>query len=262
MQSGRLSCLQVGLVGCSMTFLKLRASAAASLGCALALSAAFASADPVAPGWVPSPDAVQTPYLKGVPHTDAQGRPRFAFDPADSFLPIGLYHGLNGEFEGVAYSFKPVANAGFNTVVAWGGLETDVVLDGAEQFGLQVIISLPRDDEVITARDHAHVLGFDIDHEPSESRKPARVLERLDRFEVRRSEIRAVDPDRAVFTVDFPVIYQARREGWEKWRRAGDLSSFWNYPIAGDHSASVGGPFGVGETVARAVDAVDARKPT
>ncbi|CAN0545378.1 unnamed protein product, partial [Laminaria digitata] len=46
------------------------------------------------PGWVPSPDAVQTPYLKGVPHTDAQGRPRFAFDPADSFLPIGLYHGL------------------------------------------------------------------------------------------------------------------------------------------------------------------------
>ncbi|CAN0553654.1 unnamed protein product, partial [Laminaria digitata] len=74
-------------------------------------------------------------------------------------------------------------------------------------------------------------------------------------------EIRAIDPDRAVFTVDFPVIYDARREGWEKWRRAGDVTSFWNYPIAGDRSASVGGPFGVGETVARAVDAVKARKP-
>lgn len=251
------------LAGSSMICLKLRHSIVPFLGAVLAMSTMLAGADTRTDEtrWVPSPDAIQTPYLNGVPHTDAQGRPRIGFDPAISFMPIGLYHGLTGNFEGVEYSFEPISNAGFNTVVVWGGFETDDVLDGAEQFGLQVIISLPRDDEVRTALDHLHVLGFDIDHEPSEGKTPSVVLERLAAFQERRSEIRAIDPDRTVFTVDFPVIHDARVEGWEAWRQVGDVTAFWNYPIAGDLMPSIGGPFGVGETVARAVDAVGAGKP-
>jgi len=246
-----------------MSFLKSPPSLIVSLGfVALLLSGCSgpgATLDDAS--WQMSRDTIQAPYRGGVPHTDAQGRPRVAFDPDHSFLPIGIYHGLSGRYGGIDYSFAPLAAAGFNTVVAWGDVPTNVVLEAAEQHGLQVIISLPRDDEVLLARDHAQVLGFDIDHEPSVAEPLSEVLARLERFEARRADIRAIDPNRVVFTVDYPSAPAARLDGWETWRRAGDVTSFWNYPIAGDQSPSIGGPFGVGETISQAVGAVDAHKP-
>ncbi|MEK9967320.1 MAG: hypothetical protein VW582_13290, partial [Rhodospirillaceae bacterium] len=69
-------------------------------------------------GWSESPDAVQTPYRNGVPHTDPQGRPRMAYDSRASFFPIGLYHAVTGTFGGISYSFDVATQAGHNTVVA------------------------------------------------------------------------------------------------------------------------------------------------
>ena len=251
------------LAGCSMTFLKSFPSTRALLGVATLLLSGCHATDlsRAAMPWRVSHDAIQAPYPDGVPHTDKQGRPRLKFDPDVSFFPVGLYHGLTGNYGGIDYSFEPISDAGFNTVVAWGDVPTDAVLDAATRHGLQVIMSLPSDDEVVLARDHENLLGFDIDHEPSVARTLSRVFDRLDAFEKRRSEIRALDPDRAVFTVDFPAVSPERIVGWETWRRVGDVTSFWNYPIAGNHSPSVGGPVGVGETVSLAVDAVGAGKP-
>ena len=256
-------CFPVALAGFSMSSLKSLPSAGTFLGVAAILLAGCHSDDlsRAALPWRVSHDAIQTPYPDGVPHTDRQGRPRLKFDPDVSFFPVGIYHGLTGTYGSMTYSFEPIADAGFNAVVAWGDVPTDAVLDAATRHGLQVIMSLPRDDDVVLARDHENILGFDIDHEPSVAKTPSRVLERLEAFEERRSEIRAIDPDRTVFTVDYPAVSPARIAGWETWRRAGDVTSFWAYPIAGDHSPSVGGPVGVGETVSLAVDAVGAGKP-
>lgn len=251
------------LAGFSMNFLKPFPSARAFLGVATIFLSGCLSSDLSLSvvSWRVAPDAIQTPYPDGVPHTDRQGRLHLEFDPDVSFFPVGLYHKLTGTYGSMTYSFEPMADAGFNTVVAWGDVPTDAVLEAVTRHGLQVIMSLPRDDEVVLARDHENVLGFDIDHEPSVARTPSQVFERLAAFEQRRSEIRALDRDRAVFTVDYPAVSPERIAGWETWRRAGDVTSFWAYPIAGDHSPSVGGPVGVGETVSLAVDAVGAGKP-
>lgn len=210
---------------------------------------------------VGNPHAIQMPYPGGVPHTDPQGRPQMAFDARKSFFPIGLYHGVTGPFGGIFYSFDTAKSAGHNTVVAWGGLDTPDVLAAAEQAGLQVIMSLPKDETVRAARDHPNVLGFDIDHEPSIARNRADVSKRLTRFDERRAQIRAIDPDRAVFSVDYPAVRSDRIDGWNDWKRAGDVASFWNYPVAGEYSPSIGGYAGVGETVSLAVQAVAATKP-
>ena len=88
--------------------------------------------------WRVSLDAIQTPYPDGVPHTDRQGRPRLEFDPDVSFFPVGLYHGLTGDYGGIDYSFEPIADAGFNTVVAWGDVPTDAALDAATRHGFDL----------------------------------------------------------------------------------------------------------------------------
>ncbi len=49
-------------------------------------------ADPGAPTINTTADAVQTFYQNGVPHTDASGNVRTGYDPAQSFLPNGLYN--------------------------------------------------------------------------------------------------------------------------------------------------------------------------
>ncbi len=212
-------------------------------------------------GWSASPFAVQLPYPEHVPHTDRQGRLLTAFEPEASFFPIGLYHALTGTFGGVAYSFETAADAGHNTVVAWGGLDTAAVLGAAERADLQVIMSLPKDDTVRASLDHPHVLGFDIDHEPSVARSERQALERRRRFLERRNAIRVIDPDRAVFTVDYPTVRESRLDLWRLWKRTGDIASFWTYPVASDHVPSIGGPVGVGETVAWAVEATSGLKP-
>jgi len=205
--------------------------------------------------------AVQAPYPDGVPHTDRQGRPLFAYDAGTSFLPIGLYHGVTGTFGGRSYAFDVAVQSGHNTVVAWGGLDSATVLDAARRAGLRVIMSLPKDDTVLAARDHPNVLGFDIDHEPSIARTPGDVERRLRQFEDRRKQIRAIDPDRAVFTIDYPAVRADRIDGWNDWKRAGDVASFWTYPVTGERTPSVGGYAGVGKTAALAVQAVSSKKP-
>ena len=71
--------------------------------------------------WHEDPEigAVQTIYQGGVPHTDRQGRRMYGFDPDRSFFPIGIYHGVAGEFRGRRYDLAEARDAGFNTAHMW-----------------------------------------------------------------------------------------------------------------------------------------------
>ena len=44
----------------------------------------------VGTGWTELPNAPQTVYQHGVPHTDKHGTTRMVYDPVQSFLPLVL----------------------------------------------------------------------------------------------------------------------------------------------------------------------------
>ena len=75
----------------------------------------------------PDPSAVQSIYLSGVPHTDAQGRLRSAYDSA-SFFPRCIYHAMPG-------SFAAIKTAGFNCVHTWEGVGVADVIDELHSSG-------------------------------------------------------------------------------------------------------------------------------
>ena len=95
--------------------------------------------------WLPLPDAPQTVYQRGVPHTTAHGRRLTAFDPSQSFLPLALYHALTGTPAPVNFahpvrdSLALVAAGNFTAVHLWEGVHADKGLADAEQHGIQVI---------------------------------------------------------------------------------------------------------------------------
>ncbi|MEP4379727.1 MAG: hypothetical protein ABJ215_00815 [Alphaproteobacteria bacterium] len=212
-------------------------------------------------GWRVLEDAPQVIYREGVPHTDAQGRPRNGYDPEVSFFPVGIYHGLTGTFGEIEYGFAPLVAAGFNTVVAWGGLKNTDVLDAARDAGLQVVMSLPSDETVRLAKGHPNVLAFDVDHEPSFDLPGPAADARVDRFLARRAQIRAIDPDRAVFVVDSPTVSAPHLDLWRTWKRAGDVASFFSYPVTDYTMATLDGREGVGPVTSLAVEASIQQKP-
>ena len=212
-------------------------------------------------GWRILDGAPQTIYRQGVPHTDAQGRPRNGFDPDTSFFPVGIYHGLTGTFGGIEYGFAPLAAAGFNTVIGNGLLKSTDMIDAARAAGVQVVISNPDDDAVRLAAGHPNVLAFDVDHEPSYDLPGPAANARVDRFRARRVAIRDIDPDRAVFVVDSPTISAPHLDLWQTWKRMGDVASFFSYPVTDYSMATLDVRESVGPVTSRAVDAVGAQKP-
>src|SRR5262249_12580456 len=155
-------------------------------------------------------------YRDGVPNTDRTGRVRFDYEPGHSFFPIALYHALQGEFGGRRYELHSLAEAGFNTVLPWGGQEPGTVLDPAAASGLQVIWPEPTDAQLARFGDHPAILGWDIDHEPSVDPPDERAAARLKRFIARRAQIQNASP-RPVFTINSPSIDGPRAALWRSW---------------------------------------------
>jgi hypothetical protein len=223
------------------------------------LAAAFLIGDPAT--WYVGPrlGVIQTIYQDGAPHTDRQGRRRMEYDPARSFFPIGIYHGLTGEFGGRRYDFSVLRDAGFNTVHAWEGQGLDSVAPAAARNGLQVIHHNPSDAEA--RRGDPTVLAWYLDEEPSIREWDPEWHARFARFQARRAKLRALDPDRAVFALDGPFVDPPRRERWLAWNAAGDISAHWNYPLKGGANESLAGRRGIPETVTSAVRLNAAQKP-
>lgn len=225
------------------------------------LAAALIGLNPAT--WYSDPDlqAVRIVYQDGAPHTDRQGRSMLRYDAARSFFPIAIYHGLSGDHHGEHYDFDILKNAGFNAVHGWEGQSFAPLLAAASQTGLQLIHHNPTDADLETGRGHKAILAWYLDEEPTLRAWDPTWEARLERFVVRRAEIRRQDPDRAVFTLDTPYIDPPWWKRWRRWANAGDVSAHWNYPLKGENTTTLSGRRGVGETVTTAVGAVTAKKP-
>jgi hypothetical protein len=219
-----------------------------------------ASVSAAAQSFRDTPDAVQSIYRDGVPHTDRTGELRFAYEPGRSFFPIGMYHALDGEFTGVRYSFADLAALGINTVVPWRDQPLDQVIAAARRSRLQVIWDEPTAADLASFANDPAILGWDVDHEPSVAEPGAAADARLARFLARRTEIRAAS-DRPVFTVNSPSVSEPRTALWSAWAGAGDLVAFWKYPFFGPPVETLTGPRGVPDVTQFAVRAVQQRKP-
>ena len=93
--------------------------------------------------------AVRTQYRTGVPHTSATGIPLMRYAPGRSFFPIGLYHGLHGQFGDRRYDFSLLRESGFNLVFPWRGQPLATVVEAARANRLQIVWHEPTDIDQI-----------------------------------------------------------------------------------------------------------------
>ena len=195
------------------------------LGCATASGPAGVSHA------APDPSAVQSIYLSGVPHTDAQGHLRSAYDSA-SFFPRCIYHAMPG-------SFAAIKTAGFNCVHTWEGVGVADIIDELRSAGLQLIMHSPSDAEVRRFAPDPHILGWYLDEEPTshtylEMMRTGRLdaaSTRHDAFVSRRAAIKALDPDHPVFPLDGGGSPPGLDELWDLWNSSGDVTAHDHYPL-------------------------------
>lgn len=224
------------------------------------LAAAFAQAPRADDGFRETPEAVQTVYRDGAPHTTRQGVPRLAYDAGESFFPIGMYNGLMDAGDG-RDGFALYASAGFNSVFPWRDQNFDAVLAAARANGLQLVVRDPTDAELARLAGDPVVLGYDLDHEPTVHARAETALWRLEAFHDRRAAVRALDPRRPVFTVDSPAITPPYRNSWLTYAEAGDLVCFWKYPFFNAPVRTMTGPRGLPEVTALAAQTAREKKP-
>ncbi len=213
--------------------------------------------------WHESPeiDAVQAVYQDGVPHTDRQGHRLTTYDPERSFFPIGIYHGVAGQFRGRTYDMNLMGAAGFNTVHTWEGQPLESALAAATASGLQLVYHNPKDDEVLRWRDDPGLLAWYLDEDPSIRDWDPEWERRFEIFQSRKAALHAMDPGRSVLALDGPFIDPPRRDRWLAWNAAGDISAHWNYPIRHSGPSALTGRRGIPESVVTAVRLNNAKKP-
>jgi hypothetical protein len=169
--------------------------------------------------------AVQSIYLAGVPHTDAQGNPRFRYDAA-SFFPRCIYHAVPG-------SLMVIKSAGFNCVHAWPGVGVAEVIDELRSAGLQLIWYSPTDDEVMRFASDPRILAWYLDDEPTGhayedmERTGNRNLPaaRYQAFVSRKAAIKVLDPRHPVFPLDVGRIPPGLSAWWDRWNTSGDVTA-------------------------------------
>lgn len=211
-------------------------------------------------GFRETPDAVQTVYRGGAPHTTRQGTPRIVYDADESFFPIGIYNGLMDAGDG-RDAFALYASAGFNSAFPWRDQDFGAVLAAARANGLQLVVRDPTDAELARFAGEPAVLGYDLDHEPTVHAQTETALWRLEAFLERRAAVRALDPRRPVFTVDSPGITPPYRNSWLAYADAGDLICFWKYPFFHAPVRTMIGPRGLPEVSTLATQTAREQKP-
>lgn len=224
------------------------------------LAAAITSPVLADDGFRETPEAVQTIYRDGVPHTTRQGVPRLVYDARESFFPIGVYNGLMDSGDG-RDSFALYAATGFNTVFPWPEEDFDATLATARANGLQLVVRNPNDANVTRLAGDPAILGYELDHEPTRHAQTETALWRLEAFRDRRAAVRALDPRRPVFTVDAPGITPPYRNSWLAYAEAGDVVCFWKYPFFQPPVRTMTGVRGLPEVTALAAQTAREAKP-
>lgn len=231
-----------------------RFSIALLLGIALA---GCASAPPLElPG---SP--VQGMYRAGVPHTDREGRRMMAFEAGRSFLPIGIYHGLQGDHFGRRYDLADLAAAGFNTAHLWPVQDMQAAVSAARRSSLQVIVPALNDAQLEAVAGNPAILAWLGEDEPSQYVPAAKTADRIADFQTLRARIQARDrAERPVFVMEPAGILPQQASSWRQWIVQGDIAVHFNYPFARPF-APVRTIERVAVSVRRAVQLNEERKP-
>lgn len=208
----------------------------------------------------PLPEAPQIVHRSGAPHTDAQGRLLQAYDPQRSFLPIALYHALDGRHGDRDFALEEVRQAGFNTVHVWEGQAMEAAVAAADRAGLQIVPHYPTPAQAAAFRDHPRILAWYLHEEPSLLVPKGGQDAALDEFAAQRAALKAVDPVHPVFALDAPPA-PAGEAVWRRWADAGDVSAHWNYPVGLAPMTSLEGRRAVPASVLAAVDVTGGAKP-
>jgi hypothetical protein len=208
------------------------------------------------------PDSpAQGMYRSGVPHTDREGRRLMGFDAGRSFLPIGIYHGLQGDHFGRHYDLADLAAAGFNTAHLWPVQDMPAALAAAQHSGLQVIVPDPAEARIDAVAGHRAILAWLGEDEPTQFVPAAETTARIAAFQATRARIQARDmPDRPVFVMEPAGIARQQQASWRQWIVQGDVAVHFNYPYV-RQLAPVRTIERVAVSVRRAVQLNDARKP-
>jgi len=204
--------------------------------------------------------AVQQFYRQGTPHTDRQGINRKDYDSARSFLPIAIYHALSGTHHGVEYDLRALSAAGFNTVHLWERQAPEAFISGARDAGLQAIVHWPKLKSVENLFRDPTVLAWYLDEEPTFLYPPEETQQRLASFRRNRDAIRRIDKYSPIFVLDGPPT-EVNRARWNRWNRAGDITSHFNYPVTVKSLRDYGPVERVAKTTAIARDLVDGARP-
>lgn len=176
---------------------------------------------------------VQSIYRNGVPHTNRQGHGMLAYEAGRSFLPVGIYHGLQGRHFGREYKMSDLAAAGFNTAHLWPEQDVIAAVAAAGENGMQAIVQHPSDSQIAALAANPAVLAWLGEDEPGESVAPEDVEARILAFEALRTRIHARDQlDRPVFIMEAAGISPKQEPAWRKWIVRGDVAVHFNYPFA------------------------------
>jgi hypothetical protein len=178
-------------------------------------------------------EAVQTWYVDGAPHTDAQGNRRMKYDPEKSFFPIGMW-GVPFHDPAASYDWQELVNLGCNTVWPWqtingNGLKT---LNTADKFNFQIIFQrkLP-DKDLREIAGHKRLLGNCWHDEPiGKLQKPGWMEKEFKNFTEYKKKANQLAPSMAVFINDAPWISPPATEWFYRWNTAGDIVCHDNYP--------------------------------
>ncbi|MBI1209530.1 MAG: hypothetical protein GC191_19885 [Azospirillum sp.] len=206
-------------------------------------------------------DPVQSVYRAGVPQTDRSGRRLAQFDPARSFLPIGIYHGVTGTWFQRTHSFAELAAAGFNAVHSWEGVPLAQAVEAAGRHGLGLVFHYPSDAGIAGFADDSRVLAWYLDEEPNLMFSVAEQREQLAGFRRRYHEIRRQDARHPIFALDYPAFIGERRPFWRSWAAVGDVSAHDNYPIRWGRIDTLDNATGIPSSVRLAVESTGESRP-
>ena len=209
------------------------------------------------PQWSLSSSAVQSIYQNGVPHTDRRGNLRSTYSPSTSFIPLAVYSAYEGNVGGAIWTFAKFAGAGFNTVHLGPGYPASItVADSAASAGMQMIVYVPTDQQILDLRNHPATLAW----LPLE--EPGNTGWTYDQYVARTAQIKSLDSSHPVFMLDTAAIYDP---AWLTWNTTGDITSHDNYPLNpmfdGTTRPSLSYYMGIPETVSLAVSANNESKP-
>ena len=208
----------------------------------------------------PDIGSVQNFYNDGVPHTDRRGRLLKKYDPARSFLPLAIYHALAGDHHGKRYDLAVLSAAGFNAAHLWERQKPEDFAARAGAAGLQVIVHWPKADSVKALSDDPALLAWYLDEEPSFLYPAGETAQRFAKFRRDREAIRRFDPATPILVLDGPPT-KTNRVRWDRWNRAGNITSHFNYPVTVERLRDYGPVERVAETTAIARRLVGQGRP-